>query len=153
MAVAAAVLACSEPGRLPPTTLIPPVIEMAGIVADARSIDATSEYTLDDGRSFTVTRGPDRILGRPGGGLVVLGHDRDGRFLAGFPTQGGLPDDCYVDNSEGVDRGAFVELYGVLWRKSPAFVAAQLVRPDHEYPGGTRFCFNADGLVSGTVAP
>jgi len=90
--------------------------------------------TLTDGRSFTATRGDDRILGRPGGGLVILGTDEGGRFLGGFPTQGGLPDDCYVDNSTGVDRGTFVELYGVLWRKSPEFVPAQLVRPDYPYP-------------------
>lgn len=151
--LAAAASACEGPDRLPPTTLLAPVVEMAGIVDGLSTNGDTFDFTLIDGRSFTATRGDDRIVGRPGFGLVILGHDQGGRFLGGFPTQDGLPDDCYVDNSRGIDRGPFIELYEILWRKSPDFVPAQLVNPDYGYPGATRFCFDANGLVSGTVGP
>jgi hypothetical protein len=132
---------------------MPPVIEMVGLVASESVDGGTFHYTLVDGRSFTVSRENVRMFGNAGFGLVILGSDRDGRFLGGFSPQGGLPADCYVDNSPGVDRGAFVELHGVLWSKSRGFVPAQFVLPDYPYPDGTRFCFDVNGHLASTFAP
>jgi hypothetical protein len=72
-------------------------------------------------------------------------------LMACFVPQGGLPDNCYVENDPGVDRGAFVEILGILWRKAPGFVAT--VPSGVPYPTGTRFCFDATGRIGGTVPP
>jgi hypothetical protein len=83
--------------------------------------------------------------------LVVIGADAQGPFVASFMTQGGLPDDCYVENDPGVDRGSHVEILGILWRKSPGFAAK--IPYGTGYTPGTRFCFDEHGQVASIVAP
>lgn len=88
-----------------------------------------------------------------GFGLVIVGEDREGAFVAGFMTQDGLPSDCYVENGEGVERGSYIESSGVLWAKAPSFNSPIHPALGESYPGGTRFCFNDRGLVATVIAP
>lgn len=146
--------ACFAPGPNPPTTLVPPTIQIAGIATSVTQDNDAAHYELSDGRTFTARFINTRLLTDSWGGqLIVAGQDADGPFLAAYMTQGGLPDDCYVDNSRGIDRGFFVELRGVLWRKAGGFVQAQVVSPDFSYPGATRFCFNANAEITRTISP
>lgn len=64
----------------------------------------------------------------------------------------GLPDDCYVENEVGIDRGAYIESRGVLWLKALSFAAAEIVQPNQAYPAGTRFCFDDSGEITSTIA-
>jgi hypothetical protein len=85
------------------------------------------------------------------GPLVVLGYDAEGQFVASFMPQGGLPDDCYVENAMGTEWGRYVELRGVLWAKADTFPSDGIPGYGEQYSTGTRFCFNADGKVGSLV--
>ncbi|MEP6470035.1 MAG: hypothetical protein ABJC24_09720 [Chloroflexota bacterium] len=88
-----------------------------------------------------------------GFGLVILGDDQAGPFVAAFMAQEGLPSDCYVENGEGIERGSSIESSGVLWAKAPTFNSPVHPALGESYPGGTRFCFNERGLVASVIAP
>ena len=139
----------------PPPPTAAPVIEFAGIPTETFLGATTATYTLADGGTLEVDMADYRVVGPHdwSGDLIVLGSDADGLFVASFMTQGGLPEDCYVENAVGIDRGTHIETRGVLWRKAGSFVAAQLVLPDEVYPAGTRFCFDDTGEITSTVAP
>ena len=132
----------------------PPVLEFVGKPRETRIAAATVTYVLADGGTLEVDVAGYRVLGPHewSGELVILGSDADGMFVASFLPQDGLPDDCYVENEVGIDRGSYIEVRGVLWRKAPSFVAAEPVTPDHRYPAGTRFCFEDSGEISSTIA-
>lgn len=145
-------LASCESNSPPPSA--PPVIEFVGKPSETRIAARTVTYVLADGGTLEVDVAGYRVLGPHewSGELVVLGSDADGMFVASFLPQDGLPDDCYVENEVGIDRGAHIEVRGVLWRKAPSFAAAEPVAPGHRYPAGTRFCFDDTGEITSTVA-
>lgn len=148
--------ACSDSQPRPPTTLLPPTIEIAGVVTSVSQDNEAAYYVLAGGREFAARFSETRLLegsGSWGGDMVVAGKDSVGRFVVARMTQGGLPADCYVDNSRGIDRGSFIELNEVLWKKAGDFIQGQPVRPDYTYPGATRFCFNPNAEVTRTIAP
>ena len=94
-----------------------------------------------------------RQIGTTGFGVTIIGSDRSGPFVASFPTQAGLPPDCYRENAVGIERGQYIEAEGVLWSKAPTFTSA--IHPDvgSAYPAGTRFCFNSHGLITTVIGP
>ena len=152
-AIVAAIFAACAATPAPPAA--PPVIEFAGIPTENRMGETSVTYVLADGGTLEVDYAGYRVLGPHdwSGELIVLGSDADGLFVASFMPQGGLPDDCYVENEVGIDRGAHIETRGVLWRKAGSFAAAQVVLPDEVYPAGTRFCFDEAAEITSTVAP
>jgi len=139
----------------PPPPDAAPVIEFAGVPTEHRLEAATVSFVLADGGTLEVDTAGYRVLGPHSwsGDLVILGSDADGLFVASFMPQGGLADDCYVENEAGIDRGAHIETRGILWRKSPTFAAADPVLANVAYPAGTRFCFDESGEITSTVAP
>lgn len=147
----AALSSCS--GQAP--TLFPPTLERVGLIVTAEAHSGFVRFTLSDGGTWEARTGAYRAIGHDGGGgLLVAGRDQHGRFLAIFPTQDGLPSDCYVENATGVERDAYIELRGVLWDKAPDFTSAvPIPSVGGEYASGTRFCLNEFGRVAATVAP
>lgn len=137
-------------------TPLPPKIEAVGILAEAREAAPDRTYILEDGRRFDISTEITRVLFQGGiGDPFVLGSDPTGPFVAVFSNQDGLPPDCWIipaGGAHGIERGIFIELDGVLWRKAPTFRPGQPVpRQGEEYPFGTAFCFNASAQVSATV--
>ncbi len=158
LAVAGTVLVACGVGSTPePTTtpapLVPPTIEFAGLVTDISTFADHHEFTDAAGVIHAVAFDQHRDVTGNGccGQLVVLGTDASGPFLATFQTQGGLPDDCFVENDAGMDQGSHVEIHGVLWRKARALQGA--VPAGVAYPSGTRFCFDEHGRIAGIVPP
>lgn len=135
------------------STTPPPTIEFAGVPAEIRIGPTAVTYVLADGDTLEVEMAGYRALGPAdwSGELVILGSDAEGLFVASFMTQDGLPDDCYVENQVGIDRGSHIESRGVLWRKAPSFEAAEAVLPDHTYAAGTRFCFDHSGEITSAI--
>jgi len=132
----------------------PPRIEVAGVVIGAREDAVSARYTLSDGRVWTANKDVYRLLTVGwSGDLLVAGTDTDGQFVATFMRQDGLPADCYVENRPGVEWGDYIEIRGVLWPKAPGFRAGgDVPSRGSAYEGGTRFCFDRDGLIASTVA-
>jgi hypothetical protein len=128
----------------------PPTIQAAGVATDVRIYQDHVRYAFADGSVHEVPLSY-RQIGHGGFGLVIIGSDSGGPFIALFPTQGGLPADCYRENAEGIERGAYIQTQGVLWTKAPSFTSP--VHPDagSAYPGGTRFCFNEQGLITTVI--
>lgn len=146
--------ACSPTQPIEPSTPpAPPTIEALGILASEEDADPIRTYGLADGRTFEVSIEQTRVLFN-GGGLgqpFVLGSDAAGSFVAIFSHQDGLPNDCHIPGIGviGVERGAFIEVNGVLWRKAPSFEAAMaLPAIGEEYPSAARFCFNDQAQVA-----
>lgn len=136
------------------TTPAPPTIVRAGIAAEVRTDGSAVEIRFASGPPTRLSlTGLRLVTGGVGGELVVIGSDAAGPFLAGFQTQDGLPSGCYVDNTRGIDRGGFIELRGILWRKSAAI--EDPVRPgtDRAYPSGTRFCFDETAAIWAVLPP
>jgi hypothetical protein len=134
-----------------PAVLEPPEIEFAGLVTDVRIYADHVEFTDGAGEVHAVDLDAYRdVTGHDWSGpLLVLGSDASGGFVASFPTQDGLPPDCYRETVMGRDRGAHIEINGVLWRKSPAFVGT--IPYGATYPPGTRFCFDEEGRVASLI--
>lgn len=149
--IAALVWGCTS---IAPTTLTPPLIEAVGRLASVEQGGNDVAYVFAEGRRVFFSTQERRLLTPiPGGEFAVLGTDAIGPFAAAYMAQGGLPADCFVDNSLGIDRGTFVELRGVLWRKASDFVSFQPMAPNTAYPQGTRFCFDERAEISRTVQP
>lgn len=132
----------------------PPTILRAGIATEVTTDGSAVEIRFASGPPARLSLAGLRLVtGGVGGELVVLGSDAVGPFLAGFTTQEGLPAGCYVDNARGINRGGFVELHGILWRKSSAI--EDPVRPgtDRAYPSGTRFCFDETAVIWAVLPP
>jgi hypothetical protein len=148
---AALMLALTACGLLASPAPNPPTILSAGVTVDAK-VGQSVEYTYADGTTREVNPAGYRQLTPAGwfGPLVILGQDDTGPFVASFMTQEGLPSTCYFENAEGIARGAYIETRGVLWAR-----ASSLASPasGSTYPIGTRFCFNAQGVIDGVIAP
>lgn len=146
--------ACSPAEPSPPPA--PPTFEALGILVSELVADPIRTYGLADGRSIDVSIDATRVLFN-GGGLgqpFVLGSDANGSFVAIFSHQDGLPDDCHIPGIGvvGIERGDFIEINNVLWRKSPSFEAAMaLPAVGREYPSATRFCFDDQAEVASIV--
>lgn len=124
----------------------PPRIEASGVLAAEKASGGDRTYVLADGRTFTIAIDATRVLWEGGPGEpFVLGSDESGSFVAVFMHQDGLPEDCHIPGigAQAVERGAFVEVNGVLWRKAATFESsAPLPAEDSAFAGSTRFCFN-----------
>lgn len=154
LAVLALAACASAPGIAPPA---PPVIETTGVTAEIRVAQPDWTFVLEDGRTFMVNEADTRILFAGGlGDPFVLGRDATGRFVAVFSNQDGLPDDCHIippdADNVGIERGAHIEIRGVLWQKANGFVAADgLPALGTAYESGTRFCFDSKARVFATI--
>jgi hypothetical protein len=154
----AAALALGGCGALDPASPLPvaPTIQVVGMLADERIADFERTYTLADGRTFVVDTRVTRIafdggLGHP----FVIGTDATGPFAAGFEHQQGLPDDCHIvpAGGPGIERGAYVEIQGILWKKAAAFHsdAAPPAAGEEWGRGATRFCFDEHAEITSAV--
>ena len=154
-ALAAAVLGgCSwAPAATSPPS--PPTIQAIGILADERIADPDRTYILDDGRAFEVSITTTRLLFDGGVGQpFVLGTDGAGPFVAVFAHQDGLPEDCHIPGigAHAIERGAFVEIAGVLWRKASTFQSpVALPALGASFDTSLRFCFNEQAEVVSIV--
>jgi hypothetical protein len=129
---------------------VPPV--PAGPPTEIR-IGQTYEFSLPDGRDLEFNPNNVRLpTGDASGPMVVIGRDAEGRFIFPFMTQDGMPDGCYVSFEQGIDRGAFIEIAGILWSTSPELDPAERVQPNASYPRGTRFCLDESARVWTIVA-
>ncbi len=143
------------PSPLPSTSLSPPTFEAIGILADERIADPNRTFILADGRRFDVSLLETRLLFDTGGigSPFVKGWDETGPFVGIFGRQDGLPDGCNIPEigAIGVDRGSFIDINGVLWRKAPSFDPASALAPGTSYDTSTRFCFDDHARVTATV--
>ena len=127
------------------------------MTAEIRVAQPDWTFILDDGRTFILNEADTRVLFTGGlGDPFVLGRDANGRFAAVFATQDGLPDDCHIippdADNVGVERGAHIEIGGVLWQKAEGFVPGGGLPPvGVAYESGTRFCFNERARVFATI--
>lgn len=123
----ALVLAACEAAILAPPA--PPTILRTGIATEVTTDGSAVEIRFASGPPARLSLAGLRLVtGGVAGGLVVLGSDAVGPFLAGFTTQEGLPAGCYVDNARGLDRG---------WlRRDPRDPLAEVV--SHRGPRATR---------------
>jgi hypothetical protein len=152
----AALTACASAPTavpVPPPPVGPPEIEFAGLVTEVSIYNDHYEFTDLRGTIHAIDLDEYRQVGDMPccGELLVLGVDEDGAFMTSFMTQGGLPDDCYVENDPGIDRGSHIEINGVLWAKARAFEG--VVPPATWYAPATRFCFDQHGRVTSIVPP
>jgi hypothetical protein len=147
----AALLALSGCGKDAGPAPSPPTLQAVGVATDVRFYQDHTRFVFADGTVQVVPASYRQIGESPGFGLIIIGLDDTGPFVASFPTQAGLPADCYRENRTGIERGAYIEMEGVLWAKAPSFTSAAAPENGSAYPGGTRFCFNDRGLVAGVV--
>jgi hypothetical protein len=152
-AVLSACVATPTPEPTATAAIAPPQIEFAGLVTEVRTFAEHHEFTDAAGTVHAIEIDNYRQIGEHSCcfDLVIVGTDADGPFMATFPTQGGLPDNCYVENDIGIDRGSHVEILGILWRKAPGFAGS--VPYGVRYAVGTRFCFDEQGRIGSTVPP
>jgi hypothetical protein len=137
----------TEPPRSPPELLV------IGIVSEVMVADPERRYVLEDGRIIDATP-PVRILFDGGlGQPLVLGRDAVGAFVAVFLVQDGLPPDCHLPGlgAVGIERGQFIEIEGILWRKAASFSSAEQPELGRTYEGSTRYCFDDRAEVAYTV--
>jgi hypothetical protein len=148
---------CSLDEPVPPAPA-PPTIEVVGILADYRIAvaDGTRTVVLEDGRTFELSTDVTWALFAGGlGHPFVIGHDATGQFMAGFASQEGRAADCHIvpaGGGQGIERGAFIEAEGILWRKSPDF-RSEVAMPalGQRYTGVGAFCFNQRAEVFAAV--
>jgi hypothetical protein len=144
---------CSAQPPSPPAPS-PPTIQTLGILAEERLADPNRTYVLADGRTIDISLEQTRVLFDGGFGQpFVAGTDETGPFVAVFAHQDGLPDDCHVvpAGADGIERGGFIEIKGVLWRKALTFHSPETPNPGDHYQSGTRFCFDEQVQVASTV--
>lgn len=147
--VAALIAACQATAPLQPPTIV-----RAGVAASVSTDGSAVHITFVVGPPVTLSLDGLRLVtGGVGGELQIIGSDADGPFLAGFTAQDGLPPDCYVDNAQGINRGQYIELRGILWQKASAIDDPEKPGVDQAYPGGTRFCFGESGAIFAVIAP
>lgn len=138
----------------PPAPSAPPTLDVVGRISAVEIHTGFVRYGLADGSTWDFPDGTYRLVGDGGHGgrLLVVGRDSQGQFIATFMTQDGLPADCYFENATGIERGAYIELRGILWAKAPAFSSDVLVPPvGYAYLSGTRFCLDATARVTRAV--
>jgi hypothetical protein len=133
----------------------PPTIRAIGILADVQISDPDRTYILDDGRTFDVSTRTTRLLFDGGPGQpFVLGTDGAGQFVAVFAHQDGLPEGCYIPGigAHAIERGAYVEIGGVLWQKAPTFQSpVALPGLGASFDTSLRFCFDEQAQVTSIV--
>ena len=135
-----------------PTPPVPPglsEITAIGVITGASQRDWTTTYTLADGREVVVDASAVREVHKGGGEtLLVVGKDIQGPWWAEIGVQDGMPAGCHVMNEAGADWGSFIEIAGVVWPKAIGFASETGPVPlGGRYPGGTRFCLDADARV------
>lgn len=141
-------VACAS--ALPAPVHSPPTISAVGVATDERVFDDHVSYAFADGSVQDVPATTRQVADGPAG-LGIIGSDGQGPFVAAFPTQRGLPPDCYRDNAVGIERSDFIETRGILWAKAPDFTSPTRPAPGSTYPPGARFCFNARGQISAVI--
>jgi hypothetical protein len=137
---------CSLDEPVPPAPA-PPTIQVVGILSSYGIADPMRTMVLEDGRTFEISTDVTRVVFDGGlGHPFVLGTDGTGPFLAGFASQEGRAADCHIvpaGGGQGIDRGPFIEIEGILWHKSPDF-RSEIAMPalGQRYTGVGAFCFN-----------
>lgn len=147
------VSACAPPPSLPPA---PPTIQVVGMLADAQIADPERTYGLADGRAIKISTADTRVVFEGGPGHpFVQGIDARGPFVASFSGQEGRPADCHIipaNGGQGIERGAFIELEGILWRKFEDFASeVPIPTSGRPYVGIGAFCFNEVAEVTNAV--
>lgn len=149
------VSACAPP---PPPSLAPapPTIQVVGMLADAQIADPERTYGLADGRVIKISTADTRVVFEGGPGHpFVQGIDARGPFVAVFSGQEDRPADCRIipaNGGQGMERGAFIELEGILWRKDAAFTSEVGVPPvGQRYEDVGAFCFNEEAEITSAV--
>jgi hypothetical protein len=123
-------------------------------IVGERGRDQARTYTLADGGEVTVDPSVDRVIKHHGTAeLLVRGSDANGAWVATIGTQGGLPDDCYVLNEDGIEMGDGIEIAGVRWPKAPGFAFQPLPPLGTGYVSGSRFCIDTTAHVTSIVPP
>jgi hypothetical protein len=140
--------ACSGPGASRPAAS---TIDAVGLVSEQRIYPDRVFFTLDDGETWEGQAGTYRTVMDWGAKLLVAGWDADGRWVATFGTQGGLPDTCYFTPEAGTEWGDGIAIAGVLWPKAAGFSPDATPDVGSDYPAGTRFCLNTAGQVASTI--
>ena len=155
IAIAAVVSTCATP-PVPSLAPAPPTIELVGMLAEARVADPERTYLLEDDREIKISTADTRVAFEGGPGHpFVQGTDALGPFVAVFSGQEGRPDDCHIipaNGGQGIERGAFVELEGILWRKDAAFTSEVGVPPvGQRFDDVGAFCFDEDAEITSAV--
>lgn len=148
-----ALVLCGCNAAQPPPSA-PPTLDVVGLISTVEIHVGFVRYGLSDGSTWDYPDGTYRLVGfmGHGGKLLVVGHDSQGQFIATFMTQDGLPADCYFENATGIERGAYIELRGILWAKASGYSSSVLVPSfGHAYQAGTRFCLDATARVTRAV--
>jgi len=146
--VAAALLAaCSAQTVRPPSS----IIEAVGLIDEQRIYPDRVVYRLENGQVWEAQTGTFRTIMDWGGELLVAGSDVNGRWVATFGPQDGLPDTCYFTPERGTEWGSSIEIGGVLWQKAPGFPPGSTPAEGSDYPAGTRFCLNTMGQVNSII--
>jgi hypothetical protein len=153
LAAATTVAGCTTGEVTPPPSA--PAITAIGILAEERIADPNRTYILADGRTFEISIDQTRVLFEGGlGRPFVAGTDANGPFVAVFAHQDGLPDACNIAGigAFGTERGAFIEIKGVLWRKAATFHSSQpLPGSGQPFDTAARFCFNDQAEITSAV--
>lgn len=155
LAVAVLVATCGTP---PPPSLppAPPTIQLVGMLAEAQVADPDRVYILEDGRKIEISTADTRVVFEGGPGHpFVQGIDALGPFVATFSGQEGRPADCHIipaNGGQGIERGAFIELEGILWGKGAGFASEVAVPPiGQRYEDVGAFCFNQEAEITSAV--
>jgi hypothetical protein len=151
--IAAFMTACTAATSSAPAG--PPELLAIGRLAKVDIAEPQRRYFLTDGRIIDISTMTTRIVFAGGGPgePIVHGRDAQGDFIAIFATQAGLPPDCHLPGigATGVDRGDYVEIAGILWRKAIGFEASEATGSGQAYPPSTRFCFNDQAELTSTL--
>lgn len=152
--LAAVVAACAgspSSGGVP----APPELLVVGTLAQERIVEPQRRYLLTDGRVIEISTMTTRLVFTGGGPgqPIVHGRDEQGDFIAIFTTQQGLPADCHLPGigQTGIERGDFIEIAGILWRKAGGFRTDEAPGLGQPYRSSTRFCFDEQAEVTSTI--
>jgi hypothetical protein len=147
LAAAGLLAACSQPVIRPSASRI----EATGLITEQRIYADRVEYRLESGQIWEGRTGAFRTVMDWGAKLLVAGWDADGRWVATFGTQAGLPDTCYFTPERGTDWGDTIAIAGVLWPKAPGFAPSATPAVGSDYPAGTRFCLDPAGQIASII--
>lgn len=80
----------------------PPTIQAVGVATDIRFYPGYVRIAFADGTVHEVPAGYRQVGDSPSFNVVIIGSDSTGPFVASFPTQAGLPPDCFRKHAVGI---------------------------------------------------